>query len=114
MSLLNKINRRNFLGQAACSAMGTATFMNTLVNLMNTNALAGDSAKNNNANDYKALVCILLAGGNDSYNMLTPNGDTEYGVYSASRGGTDRNAGGIALTQASLIYLPDVSTDQGM
>ncbi|GIS97506.1 MAG: hypothetical protein CM1200mP24_07900 [Gammaproteobacteria bacterium] len=22
--------------------------------------------------DYKALVCILLAGGNDSYNMLVP------------------------------------------
>lgn len=69
MSLIDKLNRRSFLGHAACAAMGTNTFMNTLVNLMSTNALAGEQAKYTNSDDYKALVCILLAGGNDSYNM---------------------------------------------
>lgn len=113
MSLINKLNRRSFLGQAACAAMGTNTFMNTLVNLMTTNALAGEQAKHTNSDDYKALVCILLAGGNDSYNMLTPKGDPEYAQYSASRGGTDRGAGGIALTQESIIELTNVSVDQG-
>lgn len=111
MSLLNNINRRRFLGYGACAAMGTNTFMNTLVNLMSTNALAGEQARSTNADDYKALVCILQAGGNDSFNMLAPKGDTEYAQYSDTRGGTDRNAGGIALTQDSIIELSNVSGD---
>jgi len=104
MSFKNKINRRNFLGQAGCAAMGTATFMNTLVNLMTTNAMAGSSLQPNEE-DYKALVCVLLAGGNDSYNMLVPLGDDEYAEYSTTRGGTNRGQGGIALTQSSILPL---------
>jgi uncharacterized protein (DUF1501 family) len=32
-------------------------------------------------NDYRALVCILLAGGNDSYNMIVPHEVDEYADY---------------------------------
>jgi len=113
MSLLNKLNRRRFLGYGACAAMGTNTFMNTLVNLMTTNALAKEQAKSTNSDDYKALVCILLNGGNDSFNMLAPKGDDEYAQYSATRGGTDRNLGGIALEQDRIIELSNVSDDHG-
>lgn len=35
--------------------------------------------------DYKALVCVFLFGGNDSYNMLVPRSDAEYNVYAQSR-----------------------------
>jgi uncharacterized protein (DUF1501 family) len=35
--------------------------------------------------DYKALVCIFMFGGNDSYNMVIPRSDSEYGVYLNSR-----------------------------
>lgn len=35
--------------------------------------------------DYKALVCVFLFGGNDSFNMLVPRSDTEYNVYAQSR-----------------------------
>jgi len=35
--------------------------------------------------DYKALVCIFMFGGNDSYNMVIPRSDPEYGVYLNSR-----------------------------
>lgn len=35
--------------------------------------------------DYRALVCVFLHGGNDSFNMLVPNTDAEYGVYARSR-----------------------------
>jgi len=35
--------------------------------------------------DYKALVCVFLFGGNDSFNMLVPRSDAEYNVYAASR-----------------------------
>ena len=35
--------------------------------------------------DYKALVCVFLFGGNDSFNMLVPRSDAEYNVYAQSR-----------------------------
>ncbi|MCY4043890.1 MAG: DUF1501 domain-containing protein [Cellvibrionales bacterium] len=36
-------------------------------------------------NDYKALVCIFLLGGNDSFNMVVPISDVEYDLYNTSR-----------------------------
>jgi len=45
--------------------------MNTLLNLR----LAGSAAAaEGDATDYKALVCLFLSGGNDSFNMLAPRG----------------------------------------
>ncbi len=79
----HKLNRRNFLGQASCAAIGSITSMNTLYNLMATNRLSVASATP--PEDYKALVCILLAGGNDSFNMLMPKGDAEHAAYSVTR-----------------------------
>ena len=35
--------------------------------------------------DYKALVCVFLFGGNDSFNMLVPRSDAEHLVYENSR-----------------------------
>ncbi len=34
---------------------------------------------------YKALVCVFLFGGNDSFNMLVPTSTAEYNAYAASR-----------------------------
>jgi len=36
--------------------------------------------------DYKALVCLFLFGGNDSWNMLAPTSTAEYNAYAKSRG----------------------------
>ena len=44
-------------------------------------------------NDYKALVCIFLFGGSDSFNMLIPHESGEYQAYLASRGGGHTPAG---------------------
>ena len=55
-------------------------------------------------NDYKAMVCILLAGGNDSFNMLVPNDADQYGEYAAIRSD-------LALQQSDL--LPLSGTHQG-
>ena len=79
----HKLNRRNFLGQASCAAIGSITSMNTLYNLMATNRLS--VASTTPPTDYKALVCILLAGGNDSFNMLMPKGDAEHAKYAVTR-----------------------------
>ena len=35
--------------------------------------------------DYKALVCVFLFGGNDSWNMVVPRSDAEYNAYAQSR-----------------------------
>jgi uncharacterized protein (DUF1501 family) len=52
--------------------------------------------------DYKALVCVYIAGGNDSWNMLVPYDTARYNTYMNSRGGVYdpvNNAGGLALAR---------------
>ncbi|MCB1124392.1 MAG: DUF1501 domain-containing protein, partial [Verrucomicrobiae bacterium] len=53
--------------------------------------------------DYKALVCLFLAGGNDSFNMLVPRNSAAYAEYQATRDN-------IALDQNAL--LPVTTTGQ--
>lgn len=45
-------------------------------------------------NDYRALVCVFLYGGNDSHNMIVPL-DTRYPLYAINRGP-------LALPQSAL------------
>lgn len=70
------LSRRAFLGEAACAAVTATPLISTLMNLSMTNAMAANTLPVNSVTDYKALVCILLAGGNDSFNMLVPRGTT--------------------------------------
>ena len=67
-----------------------------------------------NTTGYKALVCLFLNGGNDSYNMLIPytgnNNAAGYGGYRDARGGvgTDssgfKNGGsGLAIDRSALL-----------
>ena len=51
-----------------------------MFNMQMTNALSAE----NQQTDYKALVCVFLGGGNDSFNMLVPVGD-EYADYKTTR-----------------------------
>lgn len=78
------MNRRRFLGQASCSAVGTTSLLSALINLRLTGSLA---AAEEDGDDYKALVCVFLAGGNDSFNMLAPvDEELGYPEYLAARG----------------------------
>lgn len=80
---LHRSSRRAFLGQASCAAVGSSSLFSTIFNLaMSGNAAAADL---DNSGDYKALVCLFLAGGNDSYNMLVPLEAGEYGAYKSIR-----------------------------
>ena len=74
------VPRRQFLRQAACSAVGTSALVSTIMDLYAVNAAA------QSASDYKALVCIFLFGGNDSSNMLVPRSGGAYGDYAGLRG----------------------------
>jgi uncharacterized protein (DUF1501 family) len=51
---------------------------------------------------YKAMVCILLAGGNDSYNMLVPTDNDQFAEYNSIRAD-------LALPQNELLALPGVT-----
>lgn len=93
------LNRRQFVGSASCAAIGSTTLLSSLLNLGTTNALAGLNAKSNpSEGEYKALVCILLAGGNDSFNMLVPRSKEPYREYNKSRSN-------LALSRSSLLSL---------
>ncbi len=69
----------------SCAALGTATLYSSLINLKAMNAAALADSTTVAAGDYKALVCILLAGGNDSYNMLIPTEQNQYTMYRKTR-----------------------------
>lgn len=99
------MKRRDFIRQATCGAMGTGTLLSTLTSL---GAVNGALKKGQFAppEDYKAIVCILLAGGVDSFNVLVPRGTTSggdngYNDYLATR--TD-----LAIpSQSDLLALND-------
>src|SRR5260370_16740969 len=74
--------RRDFIRQAACAALGTAALTAAIRDLRFMNAAVAQS----NINDYKALVCIFLAGGNDSNNLILPTIQSEYDKYASIRG----------------------------
>ena len=74
------LTRRSFLGQANCALVSALPIMNTLLNLR----LAGSAAAQGAPGDYKALVCLFMSGGNDSFNMLAPRG-AAYSEYATIR-----------------------------
>ena len=79
------INRRSFLGQASCMALGSTTLLSTLCNLKYINAASIDNYMIGGGDDYRAMICILLSGGADSHNMLIPREQNRYNDYAATR-----------------------------
>src|SRR5207244_562438 len=75
------LTRRQFIRQAACAALGTAAMTSAIRDLRFMNAAVAQSG----INDYKALVCIFLNGGNDSNNLIVPTIQSEYNNYAAIR-----------------------------
>jgi uncharacterized protein (DUF1501 family) len=95
------MKRREFLRQVACSGVACATgsALFTQFGMINA-ALAAQAGcpAYPPVDDYKALVCLFLQGGNDSFNLLIPSDSARYAVYAASRG-----AMGIAQDQLVAI-----------
>lgn len=77
------ISRRTFVGQISCAALGYTSIMNTLIHLKGMNALTAANSMMDPG--YKAMICLSLSGGNDSYNMLVPMGNKEYNDYAKTR-----------------------------
>jgi uncharacterized protein (DUF1501 family) len=61
--------------------------------------------------DYKALICLFLLGGNDSWNMLIPSDAQRYATYSTSRSGPAPT--GMAIAQNTLVPINVVNSGAG-
>ncbi|MBO9662344.1 DUF1501 domain-containing protein [Dokdonella sp.] len=93
-------SRRDFLRKSLCAALGGASVYSALGGLRLISAAAAQRPYV--FGDYKALVCVFLFGGNDSFNTLAPVSGTERTDYVASRGGIAVPAGELhALTPAA-------------
>jgi len=91
-SPLHDLSRRKFIG-ACCAGVGLTGMLSALAQLRVIGALADPENAPPPApgilppsSDYKALVCLFLAGGNDANNLLVPYDPTSYAAYAAARG----------------------------
>ena len=84
------MDRRHFLALASATAAA--------------GALGRSSASLAATPDFKALVCVFLYGGNDSFNMVAPRSDAQYADYATAR----QN---LALAQASLLPISAATPD---
>jgi hypothetical protein len=78
------ISRRQFLIRGGCGMMSLTSLVNILAQLKLMQGVV--NAQGVPSNDYKALVCVFLAGGNDSNNLLIPFSGTANTHYASNRG----------------------------
>ena len=93
------MTRRNFLTHSCSLGIASATVSSSLLQLGLSRAAAAQSAPG-----YKALVCILLAGGNDSFNMLVPTDNGQFAEYRNIRAD-------LALEQNQLLPLSGTASN---
>jgi uncharacterized protein (DUF1501 family) len=100
MSKPMSTSRRRFLEAAACTAAyGGFSALNPQLSMLGT-ALAQTSITG-----YKALVCLYMDGGCDSFNLLMPTNPARHDEYITARGGL------YTGNSAALAY-PRVGGDQ--
>lgn len=98
ISKMEELSRRAFLRRSKQVAVaGTAgSFAMGLAGI-------GEAAAFSAGNDYKALVCVFLNGGNDHNSTFMPYDSANYDLFSAIRGGgPGQQAGGLTLERAVL------------
>ena len=94
ISKLQSLQRREFLRRT--SALGLAGTAGPLA--LTLAGLGEAAAQNAPANDYKALVCLFLYGGNDHDNTFVPYDKMSHSVYKALRD--------VGAVNESRIYVP--------
>jgi len=95
------VDRRSFMKlSGGCAALSSVSLLSTVLNLKLTKSAV---AAGHDLSGYKALVCVFLLGGYDSYNVLAPYEDTEHVDYLAAR--TD-----LGIPKAELL---EISANNG-
>jgi uncharacterized protein (DUF1501 family) len=97
-------SRRLFMRQASAVSLAAGAGAPLALNL-----LAAGSAAAQTAGDYRAVVCLFMFGGNDSFNMVLPTDSATWAAYTSTRGsiallppGTLPNAAANAGSPARL------------
>ena len=75
--LLKRFSALSLMGSGAGAFSGKLGLVGSAL------ANSGDYA---NLTDYKALVCVFLYGGADSFNMFVPSDSVDFANYQSSRG----------------------------
>ena len=102
--------RREFL-KTSCRALTMTAIATQMSHLGLISALAQKRAENAPPEDYKALVCVFLSGGNDSNNLVVPTYKEGYAQYSAARA-----AQGLAIPKEQLLPVlpPTLGAEYGL
>lgn len=90
-------NRREFL-KRSCRVLSMTALATQMRHFGLMNILAQEKADAEGVEDYKALVCVFLEGGNDGNNSVIPNYDEGYAQYAAAR-----QAQGLAIARNTLL-----------
>ncbi|KAA3639870.1 MAG: DUF1501 domain-containing protein [Bacteroidetes bacterium] len=96
-------SRRQFIKEFGLGALGITT-ASSITQLKAFNAAYLNNTANTFNNDYKAIVCFFLNGGNDSFNMVVPRGNPEYDEYAVTRSD-------LAISQNELLPITPVTSD---
>ena len=88
-----RTDRRKFIRDTICAALGGVSMYSALGGMKLLQAAVHRT--DYTFTDYKALVCVFLYGGNDSFNTVVPTSSQPRTDYVASRGGLAIPAGAL-------------------
>jgi uncharacterized protein (DUF1501 family) len=98
-------NRRQFLRTASLASMAGISASPFLVGL---NSLAA-MAQSTGTSDYKALVCVFLAGGNDGHGTVIATDPDSFAAFTQARSG----APGLAYPLGDLLPIAPKTSQNG-
>jgi len=102
-------NRREFIRQSCCAAVGTTGMLSAIAQLKAIGAVSADAVRPSSSQlvtDFKALVCIFLSGGNDGTNVIIPYDTASYNSYLQSRSV-------VALNKTDLLSIKPKTYSDG-
>jgi len=99
-------DRRKFIKNTICAALGGASVYSALGQM---SLLQAAAHTNYTFSDYKALVCVFLYGGNDSFNTVVPYTTANFNAFYGANGVRPQ----LALQQAQLHQLNDTANSSG-
>ncbi len=115
-------SRRQFLRRLGLVA-GAGAMAPWALELASLATASGDAAASDpNADEYRALVCVFLYGGNDQWNTFIPNDPEGHAAYVAARSGIARGLGEVMpispidgfAGNGSFGFAPELSRLRGL
>ena len=94
------LNRRQFIKGLLATTVGASPLVSAIRH-------SGSAMAATIGNDYKAIVCVLLEGGADAFNMVVPRSGVSYSAYNTVREN-------MALPASSLLPLTPATYYDGV